>query len=115
MSNTFATTDTLAAFPNATLWSILGEPLYADIAELYEHFQQNAVAISSSSRRGQHRWLGMIMSTGVYATYSNTPWVDPADPGPNIIYPALTGKNELIVLHGMLLNIACTECLVLKK
>ena len=43
---------------------------------------------------GQHRWFGMIMPAGVYTMNSNMPWVDPVDPGPNIIYPTLVGKNE---------------------
>ena len=94
MSNTFTTADALATFPNATLWRILGEPHYADIAELYEQCQQNAAAILSSSGRGQHRWLDMIMPAGVYTMYSNTPWVNPIDPGPNIIHPTIASKNE---------------------
>ena len=36
MSNIFTTTDALAAFANATLWSILMEPCYVDIAVLYK-------------------------------------------------------------------------------
>ena len=49
MSNTFTTTDALAAFPNTTLWSILGESCYAHITELYKQCQLNAAAILSSS------------------------------------------------------------------
>ena len=49
MSNTFTTADALAAFLNATLQSVLREPHYANIAELYKQCQQNAAAILSTS------------------------------------------------------------------
>ena len=34
------------------------------------------------------------MPARVYAMYSSTCWVDPINPGPNIICPALAGKNK---------------------
>ena len=43
---------------------------------------------------GAYGWLSMIMPAWVYSTYSNSPWVDPIGPGPNIIHAALADKNE---------------------
>ena len=34
------------------------------------------------------------MPAGVYAMFSNIPWVDPIDAGPDTIYPTFAGINE---------------------
>ena len=47
----------------------------------------------------------MIMHAGVYAMYSNTPWVDPVNPKPNIISPALICKNECCQAEWQHLNV----------
>ena len=43
---------------------------------------------------GQHGWLSMIISTKVYATYSNMLWVNEVDLGPNIFTLPLLVKTN---------------------
>ena len=96
---------------DTTLQIILGEPRYADIAELYKQCQQNVAAILSSSGGGQHGWLGMIMPAGVYTMYLNTPWVAPIDPGPIIIYRTATARGAK-KFHQMMVTVTTLKNLL---
>jgi hypothetical protein len=56
---------------------ITGQPAYDDIRQLRTVIYHNAASIPSERGGGQHGHLGMVMNNAIYATLTDTPWVDP--------------------------------------
>lgn len=66
------------------------EPDYAilQLQEIFGKIYANAAEIPSKLGGGNHGHLGSVMTPTLYATISPKPCTDPADPGPNPVYPA---------------------------
>ena len=72
----------------------LGNPAMPALLNSMSSVSRMQLQFNPAVRRRQHGWFSMIMLARVYAMYSNTPWVNPINPGPNITYPALASENE---------------------
>jgi hypothetical protein len=70
----------LGRFTYQTLPRIVGT--YASIQLLVNNLKANAASIPSELGSGALGHLALTVPTQVYATLSNTPWVDPINPGP---------------------------------
>ena len=63
---------------------ITGEPTYDDLRHLRAILYQNAASVPTQRGGGQHGHLGMIMPALAYAGISQTLWVDPPEPPPQV-------------------------------
>ena len=64
---------------------ITGEPTYDDLRHLRAIIYQNAASVPTQRGGGQHGHLGMIMPALAYAGISQTLWVDPPEPPPQVV------------------------------
>ena len=48
---------------------------------------------------GQHGHLGMVMDNTTYATISNTPWMDPPDPGATVVHQDNPTQFQIAEAH----------------
>jgi hypothetical protein len=71
----------LGRFTYQTLPRIVGIPAYASIQLLVNNLKANAASIPVELGGGLLGHLALTIPTPVYATLSNTPWVDPVNPG----------------------------------
>ena len=85
------------AFPNLT--PINGEPDADTLVKLKNQLKANASSVPSNLGGGSLGHLGLVLSPTTYAMVSNTPFVQPAHPGPLEI-PALTTAAMTSVLRN---------------
>ena len=64
---------------------ITGEPTYDDLRQLRAILYQNAASVPTQRSGGQHGHLGMIMPALAHAGISQTLWVDPPEPPPQVV------------------------------
>jgi hypothetical protein len=79
--------DIIAKFPTKTITPIHGEPDYASISDMVQTLYGNAASLSTTLGGRQHGHIGLIMTPILYATLSNTPYTQPADPGTTPNHP----------------------------
>lgn len=79
--------DIVAKFPNKVLEAVIGEPTYETINRLVQILYGNAATLPTKLGGGRHGHIGLIMKATLYATLSNTAWVDPPNPGPTATIP----------------------------
>ena len=87
-------TDFTKRFEYRTLHKIHGEPTYATLKRLKDQLRTNASGISSNLGGGNHGHLGLILTNAEYANVSPVPYVRPPHPGPLVIPPAATARQE---------------------
>lgn len=91
----------LASFPLPAA-KIEGTPTYESLRELRDTLKINASSVPSSRGGGAHGYLGLVLSSPLYATIDPTPFNIPNNPGlqpiipRNAIEPAL---GEIVRLH----------------
>ena len=78
----------IAKFPIKTLPVITGEPDYALVNDMMQDLYTNAASLPTTLGGGQHGHIGIAMSPILYATISAVPYIQPADPGPEPLFPA---------------------------
>jgi hypothetical protein len=78
----------IAKFPIKSLPVITGEPNYALINDMMQDLYTNAASLPTTLGGGQHGHIGLVMSPILYATISAEPYIDPANPGPEPLFPA---------------------------
>jgi hypothetical protein len=80
---------TIEGFPHPSIPPILGIPTYVTIAELHLKLNTNAASVFSSHGDGAHGLLALTVSAeAVYNTLSDTPFIQPVNPGPQPVIPA---------------------------
>ena len=79
--------DIVAKFPTKTLPTVEGEPHYANINTMVQTLYGNAASLPTTLGGGQHGHVGLIMTPILYATLSNTAYINPNDPGPTPNHP----------------------------
>jgi len=79
--------DIIAKFPSKTIPTIQGEPDYASISNMVQLMYGNAASLPTTLGGGQHGHVGLIMTPILYATLSQVPYTNPADPGTTPNHP----------------------------
>jgi hypothetical protein len=79
---------------------ITGQPAYDDIRQLRTVIYHNAASIPSERGGGQHGHLGMVMNDAIYATLTETPWVDPEVPGLQPEIEANATQYQIAAAHN---------------
>lgn len=87
-------TDYLTLFPYCTIPKLHGEPTYKTLKALKDKIKANASVVQSDLGGGAHGHLGLVLVPLEYANSSATPYLRPAHPGPLIIPPRLTARQE---------------------
>ena len=80
--------------PFQSFTRIVGEPDFSSLHNLYKEVKANAASVHSTLGGGQHGHLGLVVPATTYAHLSNTPWVDPLHPGPDLNIPAGTAQHQ---------------------
>ena len=83
------------AFPNLT--SINGEPDADTLIKLKNELKANASSVPSNLGGGHLGHLGLVLPPHTYAMISDTPFVQPAHPGPLVIPPGTTGPMATVL------------------
>lgn len=78
--------DFITSFPN-TVPKVEGSPSYESIKEIRDILKINAASVPSNRGGGQNGYLGLVVSTNIYATIANQPFTLPQNPGPQPIIP----------------------------
>jgi len=79
--------DPLASFPKATLTPVVGKPTFASLAVLRQELTSNASSVFSPRGNGTLGHAVLVLGVAEYNARSNTPWVDPPNPGPAPVIP----------------------------
>lgn len=82
-------------FPHPTIIPIIGPPTYASLAELHVQLNANAASIFSNLGNGQLGLLALTVKPAVYTTLSATPFVVPANPGPQPVIAANATQYQI--------------------
>ena len=80
-----AITDT---FPYPSIPQIAGQPTFSSIKEMHLKLNQNAASVQSNLGDGEQGHIYLTVTDAVYATLSNTPFIEPLNPGITPISPA---------------------------
>ena len=91
------------AFPNLT--PINGEPNSDILIKLKNQLKANASSVPSNLGGGAHGHLGLVLSPATYAMVANTPFVQPAHPGPLAIPPGTTGPMATVLCEKHVENL----------
>ena len=83
-------------FPHPIIPPIIGVPTYQSISELNLQLNANAASVQSNLGDGQQGLLALTVSTAIYATISNIPFVAPANPGPTADLPEGGGTGPVL-------------------
>jgi hypothetical protein len=75
-------------FPHKSIPPIVGQPSYETIKELHLKLNENAVKVHSNLGNGLLGYLGVTVTTAIFNTLSNTPFVIPPNPGVAPVFPA---------------------------
>lgn len=86
-------------FPHPHILPITGQPNYETLAELHVQLNSNAASVHSNLGNGQLGLLQLTVSTVVYNTLSNTPFITPINPGPTAIVPPLSTAAVINEVH----------------
>ena len=89
-------TDTEAiveTFPHPTLPKIEGIPTFDSINDLQIKLNANAASIQSDLGKGRLGLLYLTVTADVYNNLSNTPFIEPANPGQVPIVPPGTNSS----------------------
>ena len=70
----------LDSFPKQTITPIEGLPTYETIKLVNDELSANAASVHSTLGGGNHGYLGITVTTAVYATISNTSFASPTMP-----------------------------------
>ena len=84
----------LALFEYCALTKIHGKPDSISLKLLKEQLKANAAKIISDLGGGQHGHLGLVLTPLEYANASVVPYVRPPHPGPLVIPPSSTVRQE---------------------
>lgn len=89
----------ISNFPEETLPKISGLPTYETLTELRKALKYNASSVPSTLGGGNNGYLGIVVSTAVYASIDPTPFITPVDPGvqPNIPVGTTAAATAVIV------------------
>ena len=86
--------DFLSLFKYKTLTKIHGEPDYASLKKLRDEVRSNARKVTSELGGGNHGHLGICFHPPDYTLILPTPYVRQLHPGPLVILPASTARQE---------------------
>ena len=87
-------------FPHRSPARIVGEPTYQSINGLLKKLYANAASIPSTLGGGRHGHVGLLMTTTLYATLSDTEYIFPENTGPGctvLVSNCLVGTRHRIV------------------
>ena len=90
--------DLIEGFPHPTLTPVIGIPTYESLAEVNLKLNANAASVHSNLGDGAHGLLPLTIDPAVYATISNTPFIAPANPGPQPDIPAGATTTQIAEL-----------------
>ena len=79
--------DMIASFPHSVLPKIIGTPVYQTLQPMKRFMAENAALLQSSRGGGIHGYYATIVSIAIYATVSETAWIDPPFPGVHLTFP----------------------------
>ena len=85
---TSSTEKIVESFPYPTIPPIVGQPGYDTIAEVHLQLNANAASVQSNLRDGTPGLLYLTVTPAVFDTLSLTPFIPPANPGPEPTIPA---------------------------
>jgi hypothetical protein len=91
--------DIIMKFPSKTIPSIQGEPNYASISNMMQSLYGNTATLTTTLGSRQHGRIGLIMTPVLYATLSNTPYINPGDPGPILNLPNTATATQCKTQH----------------
>ena len=80
-------------FPHPTLPKIEGIPTFASINDIHIKLNANAASIQSDLGNGRLGLLSLTVTNDVYNTLSDTPFIEPANPGQVPTVPAGTSST----------------------
>ena len=92
-------TDPSTLFPHPELTAIPNDakPDYASLKIIHQQLNANAMAVPSDLGGGNHGHLALVIPAAQYNAIPNTaPWVEPAHPGPNPVYPVAAPTGPVI-------------------
>jgi hypothetical protein len=100
-SNTIKVEEIINGFPNHVLPKIYNEPTLEDIQVTTGLLNADAISVPSMVGGGDHGHLGIIMTQVEYDAISETPWVEPLNPGAVPVISAGTNAVDAAQISSM--------------
>jgi len=84
-----------ATFPYPSIPQIEGQPTFSSIKEMHLKLNQNATSVQSNLGDGEQGLIYLTVTDAVYATLSDTPFIEPLNPGIAPVYAAQTSARQI--------------------
>jgi hypothetical protein len=77
----------LEGFPHPTIPAVIGIPTYETISKVNLQLNTNAASVHSNLGNGAHELLALMINPAVFNTLSAVPFIIPANPDAQPIFP----------------------------